>query len=302
MEKGKIERIKSHYDFTSQDTTNLRGLLPIMQMHREKFVHEFYHYVKNLEDSDKYLKNQEIVERHQSALAEWYMHLFAGDYGFAYFSELERVGMAHVNIGLDAHYVNASMHFVKRFMHEMLRSEFGDQQERASLMGSLDKILDINLDIFTSSYIDEEKRTIFLSHRLESLLIQSAKRFTYGLNLILVLGLVGLGGMVLWLVGNDLMHVFDGNIEKGLLATLGSLLMLWVIIELMDTEIEHLQGKKFAIKVFISVALVAMIRKILIATLAHDEIKTQLSLMTGLAVLGVVYWLISKADSIKENN
>jgi len=296
MEKEKIERIKSHYGFTSQDAKNLRGLLPVMQMHREKFVHEMYHYIKDLEDADKYLKNKEIVERHQRALGEWYMHTFAGDYGFAYFSELERVGMAHVKVGLEAHYVNASMHFCKRYMHNVLRSEVQDQQERAYLMGSMDKILDINLDIFTSSYIDEEKRTIFLSHKLESFLIQSAKRFTYGLNLILVVGLVGLGGMVLWLVGSDLMHVFDGDIEKGLLATLGSLLMLWVIIELMDTEVEHLQGKKFAIKVFISVALVAMIRKILIVTLAHDEIETQLSLMAGLAVLGVVYWLISKAD------
>jgi len=298
MEKEKIERIKSHYGFTSQDAKNLRGLLPVMQMHREKFVHELYHYIKDLEDADKYLKNKEIVERHQRALGEWYMNTFAGDYGFAYFSELERVGMAHVKVGLEVHYVNASMHFCKRFLQNILRSEIQDQQERAYLMGSLDKILDINLDIFTSSYIDEEKRAIFLSHKLESVLIQSAKRFTYGLNLILVLGLVGLGGMVLWLVGSDLMHVFDGNIEKGLLATLGSLLMLWVIIELMDTEIEHLQGKKFAIKIFVSVALVAMIRKILIATLAHDEIKTQLSLMAGLAVLGGVYWLISKADNI----
>jgi len=297
MEKEKIEKIKSHYGFTSQDSKNLRGLLPLMQMHREKFIHEMYHYIKDLEDADKYLKNQEIVERHQKALGEWYMNTFAGDYGFAYFSELERVGMAHVKVGLEAHYVNASMHFCKRFLHNVLRAEIQDQQERAYLMGSLDKILDINLDIFTSSYIDEEKRTIFLSHKFESFLIRSAKRFTYGLNLILVIGLVGLGGMVLWLVGYDLMHVFDGNIEKGLLATLGSLLMLWVIIELMDTEIEHLQGKKFAIRVFISVALVAMIRKILISTLSHGDVSQQLSLMVGLAILGGVYWLISKADA-----
>ncbi len=297
MEKEKIEKIKSHYGFTSQDAKNLRGLLPLMQMHREKFIHEMYHYIKDLDDADKYLKNQEIVERHQKALGEWYMDTFAGDYGFAYFSELERVGMAHVKVGLEAHYVNASMHFCKRYLHDVLRSEVQDQQERAYLMGSLDKILDMNLDIFTSSYIDEEKRTIFLSHKLESFLIRTAKRFTYGLNLILLIGLVGLGGMVLWLVGYDLMHVFHGNIEKGLLSTLGSLLMLWVIIELMNTEIEHLQGKKFAIRVFISVALVAMIRKILIATLAHGDVSKQLSLMIGLAILGGVYWLITKADA-----
>ncbi len=151
MEKEKIEKIKLNYGFTSQDAKNLRGLLPLMQMHREKFIHEMYHYIKDLDDAEKYLKNQDIVERHQKALGEWFMNTFAGDYGFAYFSELERVGMAHVKVGLEAHYVNASMHFCKRFIQNLLRAEIQYQQGRAYLMGSLDKILAINLDIFTSS-------------------------------------------------------------------------------------------------------------------------------------------------------
>ncbi len=46
--------------------------------------------------------------------------------------------------------------------------------------------------------------------------------------------------------------------------------MLWVVIELVDTEVEHLQGAKFTIKVFVGVALVAVIRKILITSLKSD--------------------------------
>ena len=72
--------------------------------------------------------------------------------------------------------------------------------------------------------------------------------------------------------------------------------MLWVVIELVDTEIDHLRGEKFAIKVFVSVALVAVIRKILVVFLKTDAAELQFSLIAAILVLGVVYWLVSKVD------
>ena len=291
-----IERIKAHYRFTDEDVSNLSSLRPVMERHRDEFVVEFYSYVKNFEEAHKFLKDEATIKRHQEALKVWFMKLFAGSYDSLYLAGLEKVGMAHVKISLHAHYVNAAFHFVKRYIHDTLRKEYSDQEERARLLRSADKVLDINLDIFTSSYIEEEKK-FFLSQKVESYLIQMANRFTHGLNLILVLGLVVLGFMVIGLFAYDLLHVLDGDLEKGLLSTLGSLLMLWVVIELMGTEIKHLRGGKFAIKVFISVALVAVIRKILVTSLRTDAVEAQLSLVVAVAVLGGIYWLVSKVDS-----
>jgi uncharacterized membrane protein (DUF373 family) len=290
-----IERIKAHYRFTDEDVANLASLRPVMERRRDEFVVEFYGYVKHFEEAHKFLKDEATIKRHQEALKVWFMKLFSGSYDSLYLAELGKVGLAHVKISLHAHYVNAAFHFVKGYLHETLRKEFSDQEERARLMRSADKILDINLDIFTSSYIEEEKK-FFLSQKVESYLIQMANRFTHGLNLVLVLGLVVLGFMVIGLFAYDLLHVLDGDLEKGLLSTLGSLLMLWVVIELMGTEIKHLRGGKFAIKVFISVALVAVIRKILVTSLKSDAVEAQLSLIGAVAVLGVVYWLVSKVD------
>ncbi|MBE9527941.1 MAG: phosphate-starvation-inducible PsiE family protein [Proteobacteria bacterium] len=290
-----FEQIKSHYGFTNGDIRNLEQLRPVMEKYASEFVAEFYQFVKNLSEHDKYLKDDTIIRRHQDALRVWFLRLFKGDYDRRYFDELERVGMAHVKINLPAHYVNAAMHFVKGFIHTTIHKEFKDLEECVYFERSADKILDINLDIFTSSYIEEEKK-FFLSQRLESYLIQFANRFTYGLNLTLVGGLVMMGLGVMWLFTYDLMHLLDGNIEQGLLRTLGSLLMLWVVIELMETEVKHLKGGKFKVKVFISVALVAVIRKILVTSLKTDAVEAQLSLVAAVAVLGVVYWLIAKVE------
>lgn len=290
-----IDKIKAHYNFTSEDVKNLEALSSVMAPHREAFVRDFYLYVKNFDESERFLKDETVIKRHQDALALWFDGLFGGYYGIRYFRELERVGTSHVKINLHAHYVNAAMHFVKRFVFDTLADQLPDDRERRYLRGSVDKILDINLDVFTSSYIEKEK-DVFLSHKVESALIQFSKRFSYGLNIILVLGLVALGIMVMGLFAYDMAHIFEGNFEKGLLSTLGSLLMLWVVIELMDTEIKHLKGGKFAIKVFVSVALVAVIRKILVTTLSAEAIGAQMSLIAAVAVLGVIYWLISKVE------
>ncbi|MEE8185466.1 MAG: protoglobin domain-containing protein [Thermodesulfobacteriota bacterium] len=291
-----VEKIKSHYSFTARDVENLKSIMPIMEKHIEDFPKKFYLYVNNFEDASIYLKDEDTIKRHQDELKEWFTKLFSGEYDEKYLREIEHIGMSHVKIDLPCHYVNAAMHFVKRYCSIILHDEIKDNKEYHYLKGSLEKLLDINLDVMTSSYIEEEIKTVFLSQRVESYLIQFANRFSYGLNLILVMGLVLVGFMVLGLFVYDLAHLFEGNVEAGLLSTLGSLLMLWVVIELVDTEIKHLKGAGFPIKVFISVALVAIIRKILVTSLKAEAVEAQLSLVIAVAVLGGVYWLVSKAE------
>ena len=292
-----IEKIKVHYNFTTVDAANLKQLKPVMEKHKDEFPKEFYNYIKHLEDTPRFLKNEEIIKRHQDGLKEWFINLFSGEYGTHYLRDIERIGYAHVKIKLPTHYVNAAMHFVRQYCLRILEKEFcTDINECRYLAKSVDKIIDINLDVITSSFIEEEIKTYFLSEKVESYLIQFANRFAYGLNLVLVMGLVIMGILVIGLFAYDVSHIFAGDIEKGLLGTLGSLLMMWVVIELMDTEVKHLRGGKFAIKVFISVALVAVIRKLLVTTLKAEEVEAQFSLIAAIAILGVVYWLIAKVE------
>ncbi len=290
-----IEKIKAHYNFTSGDAKNLLRLKPVMTTYVDVFVEEFYNYVKNFEEANRFLKDEATIKRHQDALKIWFLRLFSGEYAARYFGDLEKVGMMHVRIMLPAHYVNSAFHFVKNYTKDIIKREIKDPEDKLYLERSIEKILDINLDVFTSSYIEEEKK-FFLSQKVESYLVQIANRFSHGFNLILVIGLLCLGFLVVGLFVYDLYHVMDGNLEKGLLGTLGSLLMLWVVIELIDTEIRHLKGGKFAIKIFINVAFVATIREILVTSLSHEDMDLQITLVATVAVLGIVYWLVSKVE------
>jgi uncharacterized membrane protein (DUF373 family)/hemoglobin-like flavoprotein len=291
-----MQEIKSHYFFTPSDAELLKELLPLVQNNSDYMAETFYDYLLKIPETAKILRQEQVLEKLQKTHIQWLHNLFSGKYDNQYLLELQHIGQAHVRIGINAHYVNAAMNVVRRFLIEMLQANFPTIEERRKYRIAVEKILDINLDIISTSYQEEELRKVFVSHRIESKLIHAAERFTYGLNLILVLALIGVSLSVVVLFFWDLVHIFQGNFEKGILSALGSLLILWMMIELMDNEIKTLKGGKFNILIFIGVIIVALIREILISTLRHDDLPTQAFLAGTLLILGIVYYLVARSQ------
>jgi len=291
-----MQEIKGHYLFSVEEVDTLRSLLPIAEKNRELMIDEFYDYLLGIPETATYLQDEQVLKRLKKSHGEWFISLFRGVYDNQYLHELQRVGQMHVKIGLNAHYVNAAMQVVRRFSVGMIHENFPEREDRRRNTEAIEKILDINLDIITASYIEEELKKVFISYSLESKLIKATERFTYGLNLILVLALVGVSLSVVGFFFWEIAHVFSGDVEKGILSALGTLLILWMMIELMDNEIKTLKGGRFNILVFIGVVIVAIIREVLISTLRHDLLTTQVFLAGTLLVLGIVYYLVAKSQ------
>jgi uncharacterized membrane protein (DUF373 family) len=294
-----MQEIKSHYLFTDEDAETLKSLLPIAEASRAQLIEEFYDHLLGIPETAQLLQDQQLLKRLKKSHGDWFVNLFRGSYDNQYLHDLQRIGHVHVRIGLNAHFVNAAMQVVRRFSVGMIRENFADREERRIKTHAAEKIIDLNLDIITASYIEEELKKVFISHRLESKLISATERFVYGLNLILVLALVGVSLSVVGLFFWEIMHVFAGNIEKGILSALGTLLILWMMIELLDSEIKTLKGGRFNILVFVGVVIVAIIREILISTLRHDPLETQIFLAGTLLILGLVYYLVARSQQVK---
>ena len=291
-----MQDIKGHYFFTDEDAVLLRQLRPLAEANRERMAAEFYDYLLGIPETAEFLRDDTLRERLKKTHQQWFMDLFTGSYDNLYYHNLQRIGHAHVRIGLNAHFVNAAMNVIRRFIIELLQENFPNIQERRQFRNAAEKIVDINLDIMSASYQEEELKKVFLSHRIESKLIKAAERFTYGLNLILVIALAGVSLSVVGLFIWDIAHIFRGDVEKGILGSLGTLLIIWMMIELMDNEIKTLKGGKFNILVFIGVIIVALIREILISTLRHDALETQIFLAGTLLILGIVYYLVARSQ------
>ena len=295
-----IEVLKRHYYFTDEDALRLKELLPLAEEHQQRMINEFYDYIASQPETFAILSKQSTREKMGHYHSLWFLSLFQGVYDDAYLKNIKRIGHTHVRVGLPVNFVNAAMHRVRHFLHHLIHDTFSDRDMRRAYRESADKILDMNLSVMTSSYRDEEMKKVFVSRWLESGLIHVSERFTYGLNLVLVVALAGVSIGVMGLFVKDLMHIFTGEPEKAIFSALGEMLILWMMIELLENEIKNLKGASFNILVFVGVVIVAMVREILISTLRHDDLKTQTFLAVTLLILGIVYFLISKAQCCRK--
>jgi uncharacterized membrane protein (DUF373 family)/hemoglobin-like flavoprotein len=293
-----FQEIRDNYRFNDLEAETLKGLLPVVEPHAPRLIRDFYNLFLQIPDAAKFLQDDTKHARLEGMHRDWLLDLFKGPYDERYFQRLQRVGQAHVNIGISAHFVYVGMNFLRQQLGQIIESEV-EPKVRGAAQAALAKILDLNLDLISRAYRDEEMRRVFLSFKLDNALMRFARRFTFGLNLMVLLGLMALSVGVLVVLANDISMIFRGSREGGLAAALGSLLVLWLMIELLDAEIDRLQGGDFKFNLFVGVALVAFIRKVLVATLAHESLQTELLYLGGILILGVIFWLVTKAEAKK---
>ncbi len=288
--------IQDNYRFSESEIETLRELKPLVEPYADRLVEDFYQLLLENPDTARFLQDEARLAKLKVSHRDWLMALFEGPFDERYYQRLRRIGHAHVRIGLSAHFVYVAMNFIRQYLKRIITQELKAPRLDAALE-AIDKILDLNLDIIARTYHEESMRRVFLSYRLDDALIRFARRFTFGLNLLLLIGLIALSaGMVVVLL-YDVSLIFRGDLEKGLVAALGSLLILWLAIELLEAEIDRLQGGALQLSLFIGVALVAFIRKVLIASLAHEDLKIELVYLGGIFILGLIFWLVSRTET-----
>jgi len=288
--------LKSHYKFTDEEAKILLDLQPRMEGLADKFIDEFYDYIWRFGTTSKYLKDKEIIAHHRGEIKEWFIRLFCGKYDMSYFTHLYKIGEVHVRIGLPTHYVNSAFTFVRTFIIESVEENFVNKGQHLKEIRAVEKIVDMNLDILTSSYREEELGKFLSLSKFEKTILANLKKINSYINIFLASALVVVAFFSIGLFVYDIYLLFfsDIGIEEGILTVLGSLLVLWAAIELIHEEVSHLQGKGFAIGAFIMLAMAALIRKILIYSLSSEKAEELLIIGAVLVGLAIAYWLVGE--------
>jgi uncharacterized membrane protein (DUF373 family) len=286
--------LKTHYRFTKDDEVLLLQMKPQLESSADEFYEGFFEFIWSFGETAEFLKSEEVIARHRGKLREWYLDLFCGTYDISYFLKLCRIGEVHVKLGLPTHYVNAAFNYVRVFTLGRIQNLYSGNDDLTDRLKAVERILDINLDVLTSSYREEEMSRYLSLSRVEKTLLGSLKKISSYFNYLLAGALVMVAFFAVGLFGYDVHLLFSRqtSIEQGILTVLGSLLILWAAIELIHEEMKHLRGGSFALEAFIALAIAALIRKILIFSLSPA--KTMDVLLYGALVLclAISYWLI----------
>lgn len=286
--------LKEHYRFTPEEEETLMTLKPKMTAIADTFLDEFYDYIWGFGQTAQFLKNEEIIDNHRKKIKVWFINLFSGNYDMQYFMYLYKIGEVHMKIGLPTHYVNSAFTFVRTFVLKHIEEDYDNKEEHIKVINAVEKIIDMNLDSLTSSYREEELGRFLSLSKVEKKILTGLKEFNSYINYFLAaaLAIVAFFSIGLFLYDIYLLFFTDVKIEEGILTVLGSLLVLWATIELIHEEINHLQGKGFAIGAFIMLAMAALIRKVLIYSLSSE--KGEELLLIGIVIVGlaIAYWLV----------
>jgi uncharacterized membrane protein (DUF373 family) len=291
-----IKEIKQDYRFTPDDEWRLSRLKPLMEEHAEEIMSTVSLWFKGTRGAAKFFTEETLQQHVSVSQMDWFQLLFSGKYDNSYYDKLIKIGMAHMRRNVDVHYLHRMSNIVKNSCTGVLSKTDDARDEMVNNIVSVGKIVDISLNIITNAYIEEEMRVYSPVYKVKSALINFSERFSQITNLLLVLALMGLTIGVGWLFMQDVMHLATGDVERGIISALGSMLLLWLMIELMNTEISHLKGGKFHISVFVGVALVTMIRETMIATLKHEKPESIYYLIAAILVIGFVYWIVTRAE------
>ncbi len=294
------ESLKDHYRFTKEEALILEALQPRMKELADDFIDGFYDYIWGFGTTAKFLKNQEIIDYHRKKVKEWFINLFCGKYDLEYFTYLYKIGETHVSIGLPTHFVNSAFTFVRTFILKSMEEGSEDKTQYLAQISAIEKIIDMNLDVLTSSYREEELGNFLSLSKFEKTILLGLKKFNSYINFFLAgsLALVAFFAIGLFVYDIYLLFFSDIGIEKGILTVLGSLLVLWAAIELIHEEINHLQGRGFAIGAFIMLAMAALIRKVLIYSLSSEKGNDLLVIGTVIVGLAVAYWLVNVKNRV----
>jgi EAL domain-containing protein (putative c-di-GMP-specific phosphodiesterase class I) len=168
LNERNYKKLLKNYKFNQEDASSLKSLKSIAANYSKELMSGFYDFIFEFDHAKMFLHNKEILTRHEKGIENWYLNLFCGLYDESYFEKLNIISEIHVRIGLPAHYVNAAFSYVRGFLKNVLIKE-----KKYEYLGSVDKIIDINLDILTIAYREGEQsklvdEIVFLKNVVDS--------------------------------------------------------------------------------------------------------------------------------------
>ncbi len=154
QEKIKVfEELKSFVGFGEEEAQTLKGMKTVMEPIQGPITDTFYTQLGKQEATARMIEGR--VESLKGTHGRWFNSLFEGEYGQSYFEGRWRIGLAHVRIGLEPHWVEGVMSLIRTEAIVRLGAQVADAEALGKMCSALVKVLDLDLAVINLSYQEE---------------------------------------------------------------------------------------------------------------------------------------------------
>jgi signal transduction histidine kinase len=168
-----LEEMRRYVGFDEGDARLLVEVGPLLEPDLDGVVDRFYGAIEGSPTARAVFEDEAQIAHQKVALRHWLIGVFRGVYDEAYYKRRERIGRAHVRMGLDQRYMFGAMNVVRTGLHESMAARLPragfDDVKRLAAMRAVDRILDIELAIMLETYAEGYARRIRSTERLATL-------------------------------------------------------------------------------------------------------------------------------------
>lgn len=153
----RYRELKSYIGWTDADAVRIQSISRQVEPSFPSIIDDFYDEIARHPETRRVLTGGQVqIDRLKRTLLKWIHDLFSGRYDAEYVERRWRVGLRHVEIGLDQVYCNMAMSRIRGGLVQALeRSWSGDQSELLRAVSSINKIIDLDLAIIEDAYQTE---------------------------------------------------------------------------------------------------------------------------------------------------
>jgi signal transduction histidine kinase len=167
----RYQELQRYVGWTEEDAARVHSLLPLVAVHFEALIEDFYAEIERHPDARQVITGGEAqINRLKLTLRNWLAELFSGQYDQEYVERRWKVGYRHVEIGLDQVYTNAALSRLRRGILDLIDPSQGETTlETLAKRASLNTLIDLDLAIIEDAYQTEYRRRQGTAERLATI-------------------------------------------------------------------------------------------------------------------------------------
>jgi signal transduction histidine kinase len=152
-----LDSLKAYVGFTDQSSAALREMLPVIRLHIERIIDDFYATIEAHPGARAAITGgAEQIARLKQTLRRWLEELFQGPHDQAYLERRARIGRMHVRIDLPQAYMFTAMNRIRVQCAAVVQQHLMDNAERsAQVLLAMHQIMDIELAIMLETYRED---------------------------------------------------------------------------------------------------------------------------------------------------
>jgi len=161
----RYQELQAYVGWGEDDATRVQAVAGLLEPVLPALVDDFYDEIGRHPKAGAVITGgQAQIDRLKGSLLKWLQELLSGPYDLDYVVRRWRVGMRHVEIGLDQVYTNVALSRMRAGLFQALGEKWpGSREDLVATLVSLNKLIDLDLakieDAYQGEYLARQQRS-----------------------------------------------------------------------------------------------------------------------------------------------